>query len=181
MGIFWLWALVCLGITLVVWFPLIAFVHRKLLGQIFVVLLGLTALGATVGVLGGLSREGAVGEITAAVLGLLGGVVVWIFATDLHKKADSDSQPHSGALVSVCVFAFSLSLFLSYIQASQRRADPERFLFWRAQCVEMFSDQDKLTDPLTFTVMSDSFGKICANIFKYETGKMVKGEPETRP
>lgn len=162
MASIFLWSLVCVGVAVFIWLLVLVFLEKPIRWKVLVVLLGLTSLGATVGMLGGLSREAAVGEIMAAALGLLSGLVVWIFAADLSKGTNN------GTIVSVCVLAFSLSLFVSYFEASNRRAAPERYLFWRTHCVEIFSDHDVIENPQTFSIAAESFGEICANIFKYD-------------
>ncbi|POF29144.1 hypothetical protein [Roseibium marinum] len=165
-----LWPVVCLGIAFLVWILVFFFLEKKMRSKVLVVLLGLTSLGATVGTLGGLSREAAVGEIMAASLGLLSGLVVWIFAADMSKGTNA------GTIVSVCVLAFSLSLFVAYFEASNRRAAPERYLFWRSHCVEIYSNHNVIENALTFNIASEAFGEICANIFKYDRSLLILNE-----
>jgi hypothetical protein len=159
-----LWALIVICTTGAIWLTTALFIKKGERLQFLLVLLGIAAIGATAGILGGLSRDGAVGEIMAAALGLLGGLVVWLFAADRSN----------GSVVSLCALAFAISLFSGYIEGSSRRAEPERYLYWRVQCADSFSDPEKVGDPLTFQVMSDSFGTICANIFKYEKDVLLK-------
>ena len=81
-----------------------AFIDRAAWTATVLTFVGLTSIGATVGITGGLSREGVVGDIMAAALGLFGALAVWLFAADRSK----------GAIVSICGFVFALSLFVGF-------------------------------------------------------------------
>lgn len=108
-----------------------------------IVTLGIVALGATVGLHGGLSRIGVVGQIMAAVLGLLGGLVLWIFSV---KRED-------GPVASVLVLALSLSIFLAYREGSRLRLSVDTYEFWRTNCTEIYLSIDPSTSLERFSLM----------------------------
>lgn len=152
------WLLITVGAALISWVAILAAVPRDMRPKLLVVFLALSMLGATCGVLGGLSRELAVGSIIAAALGFLGGVVVYLFAADNSK----------GVIVSVCTVCFSMALFFSYFAGSSLRFKPEAYAFWREACVAKLTDKDVMNDKLIATVVDRSFGGICAQIFNTE-------------
>lgn len=141
--------------------------NRKLGLNVFsttsLVLIGLAILGTAIGITGGLSRVGVVGELMAGVLGVLGAVVVWIF-TEKQEK---------GVAVSLCAIAFTVSLFTGYIEAASRRAYPESYDFWRNKCVAIYTDKDTFADPIVATVVDSSLGTICAQIFNNEKEQLT--------
>ncbi|TIT00659.1 MAG: hypothetical protein E5W98_07555 [Mesorhizobium sp.] len=161
-----LWAAVVFLSSAVCWLATALFLKREQYTQVILVFLGLSAIGATAGITGGLSRDGAVGDIMSAALGLLGGVVVWLFAADQAK----------GTVVSACAFVFSLSLFVGYFEAAARRANPESYLFWRAACVEKYTNKDLINDTKAYLIMDTSIGKLCGQIFNNERGRLLSGK-----
>jgi len=68
---------------------------------------------------------------------------------------------------------FSVSLFLSYFQAADMRADPERYSLWRAHCLSIFSSKDLLSDEVSSTIVDSSFGEICARVFLNEKQRLL--------
>jgi hypothetical protein len=158
MIVVWLWLAIAVSASAIVWLLVAYFLDKTDRWPVFITLFGLASIGATVGIIGGLSRVGVVGEIMAATLGLLGAVAVWIFAAD-HSK---------GTIVSVCVITFSLSLFIGYFEGASRRPFPESYIFWRKHCADKFADKDLINDPKTFAIMDHSIGKLCSGIFNNE-------------
>lgn len=158
-----LWAAVVFLSAAVCWLATAIFLKREQYAAVMLVFLGLSAIGATAGITGGLSRDGAVGDIMSAALGLLGGVVVWLFAADQSK----------GAIVSACAFVFSLSLFVGYFEAAARRASPESYLFWRAACVEKYTSKELLNDAKAYLIMDTSIGQLCGQIFNNERDRLL--------
>lgn len=92
----------------------------------FVFLLAL--VGGLTGQLGGGSREGVVGELLPAVMGLFGPLIAFY----LGSKRDKSGQ------VSVNTLAFLLSFFVMYNVASVWRQDNENWAF----CRDLFSNAD---------------------------------------
>ncbi len=158
-----LWLAIVFVVALVCWLPAYRLTPAGERAALFVTLLGLSAIGTTAGVIGGLSRVGVAGEIIAAALGLLGGVVVYVFAADRTK----------GTVVSICAIAFSLSLFTGYFQAADRRANPESYLFWRTECLAKYVNKDTIENKSLFLIVDKSIGPICAAIFKNEKALLL--------
>ena len=130
------------------------------------VLLGLAAIGVTVGITGGLSRESAVGDIMSAVLGLFGGLAVYLFAADRAN----------GALVSICAFVFSLSVYVGYLEGAGRRNTPESYLYWRATCVEKYFPAITSQDAKAAAFADLTMGNICGAVFKNERDQLLPGK-----
>ena len=161
MSVLVLWITVVILSAASTWVLTVAFMDRTLWAPFLIVLLGICAVAATAGIAGGLSREGVVGSIIAAALGLLGGVVVWLFAAD----------PVKGVKIAVCAFAFSLALVTSYFEAASRRQAPESYAFWRARCADNYTNKELLNDPVAMSVLDASIGALCGQIFTHE--KMI--------
>ena len=93
---------------------------------------------------------------------------MWLFAADRSK----------GLIVSVCAVAFSLSLFVGYLEGATRREAPESYLFWREKCIEKYTNKDILNDSRALSVMDASFGKICAQLFNNELARNLPAPAE---
>jgi hypothetical protein len=168
MNVLLLWVGIVASGTLVVWIGVVGFVPKNERMPLLCLLLGISAIAATAGVTGGLSRDGAVGEVIAAALGLLGGVVVYVFGVDRSK----------GMIASICAFTFSLTLVVAYFEAAARRGAPESYAFWRERCIDKYIDKDVLGDDTAFVVMDQSIGELCAGIFTNENRVLLTGATE---
>lgn len=151
-------AFIVIGVTTAIVLLFWRFIAPKQRLGFAIVILGITALGATVGMNGGFSRVGAVGQIMSAVLGLVGGLVVWLFAVDKSK----------GPVASVVVLALSLSIFIGYDQGVGYRAYSQTYIYWRDNCVSAYIDGDIHKDPGKFALIDPVIGELCAEIFKKE-------------
>lgn len=118
------------------------------MGRELSVLVGSLAIfGAVAGYAGGLSRAAAVGDIIPAVVGLAGGVAVYLFGVDRSK----------GTVASVALAAFTIALFLGYAFGSDVRGDNDRNMAIRDACLGLFYDPDTFAtaDRLTLTMGED--------------------------
>ncbi|WP_102959551.1 hypothetical protein [Mangrovicella endophytica] len=157
------WLLIVAASALVFWLPLTFLTPAEQRWPALLVFVGLAALATTAGMTGGLSRVGVVGNIISATLGLMGGLAAYLFASDRSK----------GSIVSICAAVFSLALFASYFDAAGRRAKPERYAYWRGECMRIYTDEKLLTQPLTSMVADRSFGDICARVFATERDLLI--------
>ena len=135
--------------------------------QTFLLFLGLAAIGTTTGITGGLSREAAVGDIMSAVLGLFGGLSIYLFAADRSK----------GTIVSISTFVFALSVYVGYLEGAGRRNMPESYIFWRNACIEKYVPAITSGDPKVAGFADLSMGKICGAIFKSERDALLISAP----
>jgi hypothetical protein len=81
--------------------------------------IALTAIGATVGNTGGLSRETAVGSINGCRAW-----VIWCRSGLVIRRGQA-----KGSIVSLCGLVFSISIFIGYIEGAVRRNAPETYFF----------------------------------------------------
>lgn len=152
------WVVIVLGTTALTSLVFLWLVGRDHRSGFLVVILGITALGTTVGISGGFSREAAAGQIMSAVLGLMGGLVIYIFSIDRTK----------GPVASVVVLALALSIFIGYERGSQFRGLSQTYLYWRDHCVATYIAGDLLSDGARFALVDPVLGELCAEIFKKE-------------
>ncbi len=89
-------------------------ISKKLSLAHFTVLVAMSLLGATTGQLTGQSRDPAVGAVLPAVLGFIGGMGVYLLATQ---------KPHTQQLVGVSIIAFSLTLLTCSFWGAKLRSD----------------------------------------------------------
>lgn len=162
------WLVIVVATAGVCWLATCLLVERDDRVPLLVLLAGLAAVGATAGLAGGLSRVGAAGEIVSAALGLLGGVVVWLFAADRSK----------GVIVSISAIAFSLALFNGYFEAAARRSSPESYLFWREKCFAVYTSKDIADNSKLSAVADASFGSLCAQIFTNEKQNILDAKSD---
>ncbi|MBO0903778.1 hypothetical protein [Jiella sonneratiae] len=157
------WLLVAAAVTLLSWILVLGFVASAERLTVFALLAAIALVASTAGFIGGLSRVGVAGQVIAAALSLIGGLVTYLFGIDRSK----------GAVIPICAMVFSAALFLAYFKAADMRAEPERYALWRAQCLSMFSSKDLLNDPIASLVVDNSFGEICRRIFLNEKTRLL--------
>lgn len=160
------WVMIVGGVSLVIVAAFWLFVPKEQRWGCAIVILGIVALGATVGLHGGLSRVGVVGQIMAAVLGLLGGLVLWFFAVN---RAD-------GPIASIVVLALSASVFLAYREGYRFRVAIDTYEFWRDACTEAYLHGDLTTSAVRLQLADGMFGEMCGEIFKSEK-ELLLGTP----
>lgn len=114
----------------------------------------LAMLGATAGIVGGLSRVGIAGQVIPAALTFVGGVSLYLF---------SERREQTG-IVGIGVTCLVATLFFGYITGAQLRDGPDRLAFWRTTCVAIYSDTSLPIDP----IIDFNFGRICGSLFKHE-------------
>jgi len=83
------------------------------------VVLAIAALGATAGLIGGLSRLGVAGQIVPAALSLVGGVTLYVFFVERER----------GVIASVVTLAFASALFFRILEGHQFVAFQIIFIF----------------------------------------------------
>ena len=127
---------------------------RENLLPLFVMMTGVAVLGSVSGWNGGQSRDGVVGDIIPAALGLLGAVAVYLFGT----------KPKSGLVASFCAAAFALALGAGYSAGAAKRGPLDAETRGLALCTSVFTDPKVLgTDDAFFRAVS-LFGKTCAEL-----------------
>lgn len=137
------------------------------------VLFGLAVLGAATGITGGLSREGVVGDIIPAALGLIGSVAAYTFG--IKTEGDTASR------VAFAAASFALALSFGYAVGANKRT-PADVLSQHAQtCQTVFSSTEILSNEAAFVRAVDIHGKICASIFATQmlTTFDVEGSDQT--
>jgi hypothetical protein len=100
--------------------------------RLFVLMLALALFGSIAGYSGGLSRSAAVGDIIPAVLGLAGGLAVYLFGIDTSR----------GAVASISLSAFAVGLFLGYSFGASIRSDIDRNVALRDACIGLYFHPD---------------------------------------
>lgn len=105
---------------------------RFLPGLIFT----LALLGTAVGILGGWSRVGVVGNVVPAILTLVGALTVYLF----------DQKNEKTILVIVSTITFTICLFLGFVIGTQIRNPSEKHTAYRDFCLTALSNSDLLND-----------------------------------
>ncbi|MEL6503335.1 MAG: hypothetical protein AAFQ10_02665 [Pseudomonadota bacterium] len=108
--------------------------------EIAVLLISLAVVGAVAGVLGGMSRVGVVGDITAAFLGIIGAAAAFLFGIDRSR----------GLIGSFSAVALALSLGIGFFGGAKARLIPEDHRALRSACVKAFSDADLLSNETAY-------------------------------
>lgn len=144
------------------------------LSGVLVLILGVSIIGAVADVTGGMSREGVVGDIVPAALGLLGGVAVYLFG---GKRGE-------GRIASVSAAAFALSLGFGYASAATQRVNSDRYLTSLEFCSGAMRDADLLRDSQAYCRFATNFGAQCgwvmASELSWSRPAAVHGESYTR-
>lgn len=125
--------------------------ERTQVGQVLVLIMGMSLFGTCAGFTGGMSRESAVGAIVPALFGLLGGVVLYIFGLDRSK----------GTIASLMAGCLSLSLFLAYSVASQIRNYDDELRDLRNHCIAAYTDGDIMGSPQALAAFEARFLPYC--------------------
>lgn len=121
--------------------------------------LALSMLGASAGMIGGLSRIGVAGQVVPAAFTLVGVVGLYLFAVKT-----GESGP-----VALAVVALTSSMFIGYIDGSLLRSGPDRIAYWRNTCVSIYSGESSLPDPAMGKAI---FGPICGSVLGYEKNSL---------
>lgn len=124
--------MVGLLVAAVVFLPIAAFglVPRDERAKVLLTLLSLSILGVVAGELGGGSRAAAVGDIIPSVLGVVGGLAVYLFGIDRTK----------GTIASIAMLAFAFGLFWGYVGGSHGRTGMDSNGRVEAACLDLFFD-----------------------------------------
>ncbi|MDU8911247.1 hypothetical protein [Aestuariicoccus sp. MJ-SS9] len=120
-------------------------------------LFGLSIIGAAAGITGGLSRDGAVGEIIPAALALVGSVAAYVFGVEKDTGA--------GARAGFAAAAFALSLSFGYAAGAARRSPTEITASRVAACDALFANALVLADKVAFRRAVDVHGWHCAGFY----------------
>lgn len=119
--------------------------------ETFVILSALCLVGASAGITGGYSREPAVGAIIPAFLGMLSGVVLYLFGVERSR----------GLIASFATASLALSLIVSYMLASEERYFTEEFLDGRELCSKAFTNADLIGSEEAYKRFWNRYGKLC--------------------
>lgn len=140
---------------------------RLLVSMLFL----MSYLGLAVGILGGWSRIGVVGDVITAVLGFFGGLTVYLF--DRNKARTFAIIPS--------VLAFTVSVFVGYQLGAEVRNPIERSLAYRDMCMAAFSNSDVLTTEDAYCRFLNGAGAWCwsalfDNQMAYSADGALQGE-----
>ncbi|MEP5623326.1 MAG: hypothetical protein ABJP82_12205, partial [Hyphomicrobiales bacterium] len=114
-------------------------------------------LGMTVGLTGGWSREGVVGDIIPAVLGVIGGLIVYLFGNRRSK----------GLVAIPSALAFTVSVFLGFVIGAEIRNPIDRSKAYRDMCLRALSDPKLLSSTDAYCRFMKGAGDHCTwEIFK---------------
>ncbi|WP_420333590.1 hypothetical protein [Roseibium sp.] len=97
-------------------------------------ILVMSYLGAAVGLTGGWSRVGVVGDVIPAVLGLIGGLVVYLF----------ENKKFKGLVAIPAALAFTTSIFTGFVVGAEIRNPIDRATAYRDMCIKTLSDPSVL-------------------------------------
>jgi hypothetical protein len=122
--------------------------------HVLLTFVALSMLGASAGVVGGLSRVGVAGQIIPAALTFLGVVGLYLF---MVKGGESGR-------VALGVIALVGSLFVGYMHGAQLRNPIDQSAYWRNTCVEIYTRPLEMNE----TVAAQIFGPICGAVLKRE-------------
>lgn len=108
-------------------------------------------LGATVGITGGWSREGVVGDVIPAILGLVGGLSVYLFENNRGKAL----------VVLPATLAFTLTVYVGYFVGAEIRNPAERAVAYRDMCFTALSNPEILSSNDAYCRFLVSAGDRC--------------------
>ena len=121
--------------------------------RLWVLLAGVSILGAVAGVSGGTSRVGVVGDVIPAALALVGGVAVYLFGAEDRSR---------GEVAAVCAVAFATSLGIGYASGAQARMPREIEETYARYCREKFADAALLGSDKAYCRFISNMGENCA-------------------
>ncbi|WP_422376410.1 hypothetical protein [Roseibium sp.] len=108
-------------------------------------------LGTAVGMAGGWSRVGVVGDIIPAVLGLIGGITVYLF----------ENKGGKGVAAVPAALAFTITVFIGYQLGTENRNPTERAQVYRDMCFSALSNPELLSSDEAYCRFIDGPGQAC--------------------
>lgn len=126
-------------------------IDREKLREGTIILGGICIVGATAGVLGGLSRVGVVGTVIPAFLSLIGSVSIYFFGLDRAR----------GLLVSFGATGLSISLFFAYLLGSIERNESQKIRDIQSFCLDSYSNPNLLGSDGKLEQFERFFGAEC--------------------
>ena len=145
-------------------FSLIAFrLMKEKFRIIFYISIALTSIAASIGILGGLSRSGAVGPIISGIIGILGASSVFLSIKNHRFMRYS---------IYFCVL-FPFSLCTAYMGSAQLRGNTERYVYMRDLCFDTYLKSAKSDDTTFVTIRDNVLGRTCASVFHTENSKIL--------
>ncbi len=108
-------------------------------------------MGAAVGIAGGWSRTGVVGDLMPAVLGFAGGLAVYLFGT---------KNRHTFIVVP-SLFSFTISVFSGFVLGSELRSPVENYHKYRDLCFDAFSDAEIMSSEDAYCRFFSGAGSQC--------------------
>jgi len=132
-----------------------------LMVKMTILLLSLSILGGVSGYSGGMSRTGVVGDIIPAVLGLLGGISVYLFGV----------QNNPNIVTPLAVIVFAVSLVAGFSLGTQDREKRETFSGIQKACISLFMSHNVM-DEKKLAIANREHGAICTPVFN-ETKKSI--------
>lgn len=124
---------------------------RKAVPVIAVIVFTLALTGVVAGYSGGISRVGVVGNLVPAILGLLGGVVIYLFGVDQSK----------GLIGSIATAALVTGFFLGYSYGAEKRSALDVGVDQRAFCAEVFGNSGAFASPEGQIILIGDFRDAC--------------------
>jgi len=125
---------------------------------IAVIVFSLALTGVIAGFSGGISRVGVVGNLVPAILGLLGGVVIYLFGVDQSK----------GLIGSIATTALVSGFFLGYNYGAEKRVSLQVVEDQRAFCSTVFGNSGPFSTPEGRIMLIGDFRDDCLKAFKFK-------------
>lgn len=141
------------------------------IGQLLVLIMGMSLFGACAGFTGGMSREPAVGAIVPALFALLGGAVLYLFGVDRSR----------GAIASLMAGCLSVALFLSYAVSSQMRNYDDELRDLRNHCIAAYTDGELLGNADALKAFEARFLPYCQSALDWNMDKYHRNRAAGRP
>lgn len=118
---------------------------------IVMLVFAMSLLGTTVGITGGWSREGVVGDVIPAVLGVIGGLSVYLYG----------NQKSKALVVLPSVVAFTMTIYIGYFIGAEIRNPIERAKAYRDMCFATLSDSKILSSRESYCRFLTGAGEDC--------------------
>lgn len=133
--------------------------HSRPRRQLILLAVALSMLGATAGMIGGLSRIGAAGQIVSAALSLIGGVAILLFTV---------RKPTENAGTAIATISFVVALFFGFVYGAKLRDHADRRAFWSSECIRIILEADLTERPF----LDANFGALCGAVIGEHKSKL---------
>lgn len=144
---------------------LVLFLNKKrtnMIGMFFLLALGISWLGITVGIFAGNSREPAVNTIISSALTLIGGLLVFLFDKKSKDKSPDTSIPQNSFIpLIICLLLLPINMLYGAVIGSHCRANAEH----NELQIKLQLEQDQKYNDMLMRVDEDSI-KVFLEIYR---------------